>query len=318
VLSTGCTTVLKTAESTPLSALYLANLIKEAGVPKGVVNIVSGFGKTTGNAIAHHPKIKKVAFTGSTATGRAIMKAAAESNLKKVTLELGGKSPNIVFNDADIPNTVKNLVLGIFYNTGEVCCAGSRVYVQSGIYDEVSAAFKKAAEDIKIGNPFDEEVFMGAQASTMQLDKILKYIEIGKTEGATVVTGGARLGDKGYFVKPTIFADVQEDFKIVKEEIFGPVVTLTKFETAEEVIKLANDSDYGLAAGVHTQDINKAINVANRINSGTIWVNTYNDFNPMVPFGGYGQSGIGREMGAEALDNYTQVKAVRVALQELK
>jgi aldehyde dehydrogenase (NAD+) len=317
VLSTGCTTVLKTAESTPLSALYLANLIKEAGVPKGVVNIVSGFGKTTGNAIAHHPKIKKVAFTGSTATGRAIMKSAAESNLKKVTLELGGKSPNIVFNDADIPNTIKNLVLGIFYNTGEVCCAGSRVYIQSGIYDEVVAAFKKAAEDIKIGNPFDEEVFMGAQASTMQLDKILKYIEIGKSEGATVVTGGARLGDKGYFVKPTIFADVKEDFKIVKEEIFGPVVTLTKFETAEEVIKLANDSDYGLAAGVHTKDVNKAIGVANRINSGTIWVNTYNDFNPMVPFGGYGQSGIGREMGAEALDNYTQVKAVRVGLQPL-
>jgi len=318
VLSTGCTTVLKTAESTPLSALYLANLIKEAGVPKGVVNIVSGFGKTTGNALAYHLKINKIAFTGSTVTGRAIMKAAAESNLKKVTLELGGKSPNIVFNDADIPKTVKNLAFGIFFNTGEVCCAGSRVYVQSGIYDEVLAAFKKEAESIKVGNPFDEDVFMGAQASTTQMEKVLDYIESGKNEGATIVTGGSRIGNKGNFIKPTIFADVREHFKIVKDEIFGPVVTLTKFDTAEEVIKMANDSEYGLAAGIHTENINTAITVANRINSGTVWVNTYNDFHPMIPFGGYNQSGFGREMGTQVLDDYTQVKAVRVGLKPLQ
>lgn len=230
-------------------------------------------------------------------------------------MELGGKSPNIVFNDADVEATVKHLVTGIFYNTGEVCCAGSRIYIQEGVYDEVLAAFKKAAESVKIGNPFDESVFMGAQASTMQLDKILKYIEIGKNEGARVITGGERLGDKGYFVKPTIFADVKEDMQIVKDEIFGPVVTISKFKDVEEVVALANDSEYGLAAGIHTENINTAINVANRLLSGTVWVNTYNDFNPMVPFGGYSQSGIGREMGEEALDNYTQVKAVRIGLK---
>ncbi|CUM63646.1 uncharacterized protein PRCAT00001229001 [Priceomyces carsonii] len=314
VLSTGCTTVLKTAESTPLSALFLANLIKEAGVPAGVVNIVSGFGKIAGEAISLHPKIKKVAFTGSTATGRHIMKAAAESNLKKVTLELGGKSPNIVFNDADVKKTVQNLITGIFYNTGEVCCAGSRIYIQDGIYEEVLSEFKKAAESVKIGNPFEEGVFMGAQASSNQLSKILKYIEIGKEEGATCLTGGARLGDKGFFVQPTIFSDVEENMRIVEDEIFGPVVTVKKFSTVDEVVDLSNASQYGLAAGIHTEDINKAIDVSNRLNSGTVWVNTYNDFHPMVPFGGYGQSGIGREMGAEALEGYTQAKAVRVGI----
>lgn len=314
VLTTGCTTILKTAESTPLSALYLATLIKEAGVPPGVINIVSGFGKTTGDYISHHPRIKKIAFTGSTATGRIIMKASAESNLKKISLELGGKSPNIVFNDADVSKTVQHLITGIFYNTGEVCCAGSRIYIQEGIYDEVLDAFKKAAEGVKIGNPFDEDVFMGAQASQAQLSKILKYIEIGKGEGAEVITGGARLGDKGYFIKPTIFGAVKEDMQIVRDEIFGPVVTVSKFSTTDEVVKLANDTEYGLAAGIHTTDVNKAIDVARKIKAGTVWVNTYNDFHPMVPFGGYGQSGIGREMGYEVLDNYLQAKAVRMGI----
>lgn len=313
-LATGNTVVLKSAESTPLSALYMANLIKEAGIPAGVVNIVSGFGKIAGEAIATHMKIKKVAFTGSTATGRHIMKAAAESNLKKVTLELGGKSPNIIFDDADVAKAVQSLVLGIFYNTGEVCCAGSRIYVQEGVYDQVLSEFQKAAENIKIGNPFEEGTFMGAQASVAQMDKILKFIEIGKKEGATVVTGGERLGDKGYFIKPTIFGNVTEDMDIVKNEIFGPVATITKFKTVDEVVELANDSPYGLAAGVHTEDLNKAHNVAARIKAGTLWVNTYNDFHQNVPFGGYGESGFGREMGAESLDNYTQVKAVRIAI----
>ncbi|CAH2356010.1 potassium-activated aldehyde dehydrogenase, mitochondrial [[Candida] railenensis] len=313
-LATGNTIVLKSAESTPLSALYMANLIKEAGIPAGVVNIVSGFGKIAGEAIATHQKIKKVAFTGSTATGRHIMKAAAESNLKKVTLELGGKSPNIVFDDANVSKAVQSLVAGIFYNTGEVCCAGSRIYVQEGVYDQVLSEFKAAAEGIKIGNPFDEDVFMGAQASYAQLTKILKFIEIGKNQGATLITGGERVDDKGYFIKPTIFGDVTKDMDIVKEEIFGPVVTISKFKTVDEIVETANDSPYGLAAGVHTEDINKAIDVANRIKSGTIWVNTYNDFHQSVPFGGYGESGFGREMGQESLDNYTQVKAVRIGL----
>ncbi|CAM9011103.1 hypothetical protein WICANDRAFT_30064 [Wickerhamomyces anomalus NRRL Y-366-8] len=315
-LATGNTVVLKPAEATPLSALYVSKLVAEAGIPAGVVNIVPGFGKIVGEKISTHPKIKKVAFTGSTATGRHIMKAAAESNLKKVTLELGGKSPNIVFNDADIKQTVQSLITGIFFNSGEICCAGSRVYVQDGIYDEVLKEFKSFAEGLKIGNPFEDGVFQGAQTSQMQVDKILQYVDIGKSEGATLISGGERLNQKGYFIKPTIFADVKEDSRIVKEEIFGPVVTVSKFSTVEEAIKLANDTNYGLAAGIHTTDINKAIDVSNRVKAGTVWINTYNDFHQQVPFGGYGESGIGREMGADALDNYTQVKGVRIAIQK--
>ncbi|EGW33422.1 uncharacterized protein SPAPADRAFT_136378 [Spathaspora passalidarum NRRL Y-27907] len=316
VIATGCTTVLKTAESTPLSALYLATLLVKAGLPKGAVNIISGFGPTAGSAIASHPRINKVAFTGSTATGRIIMKAAADSNLKKVTLELGGKSPNIVFNDADLDQTIGHLITAIFYNSGEVCCAGSRVLIQSGIYDEVVKKFKVAAESVKTGNPFEESTFMGAQASEIQLSKILKYIELGKKQGATVVTGGERCAGKGYFVKPTIFADVHRDMDIVKDEIFGPVVTLIKFDTVDEAVALANDTEYGLAAGIHSTDVNKVLSVSSRIKAGTIWVNTYNDFHPMVPFGGYGASGIGREMGEEVFHEYTQVKAVRLHINK--
>ncbi len=317
-LATGNTVVLKTAETTPLSALYIAKLTQEAGFPKGVLNVISGFGPTAGSAITLHPKIKKIAFTGSTATGRVIMKNAAESNLKKVTLELGGKSPNIVFNDADVSTAVANISFGIFYNSGEVCCAGSRVYVQEGIYDKVLEAFKKDALAVKVGNPFDEEVFQGAQTSQMQVDKILDYVKLGQQEGAKLITGGERVEGKGYFIKPTIFSDVEEDMRIVKEEIFGPVVTVTKFKTVDEVIEMANNSEYGLAAGLHTTDVNKAVDVSNRLKAGTVWVNTYNAFHPMVPFGGYNQSGIGKEMGAEALDNYTQVKAVRIKIESKK
>ncbi|CAK9440319.1 uncharacterized protein LODBEIA_P44190 [Lodderomyces beijingensis] len=314
VLASGSTTVLKSAESTPLSALYIAKLLVEAGMPKGVINIISGFGKTAGMAIASHPKLEKVAFTGSTGVGKLIMKAAAESNLKKVTLELGGKSPNIVFDDAHLENTVQNLVNAIFYNSGEVCCAGSRVLIQSGIYDTILAKFKEAAENLKVGNPFDPETFMGAQVSEGQLSKILNYIEIGEKEGAKLVTGGKRKDGKGFFLEPTIFTDVKEHHRIQEEEIFGPVVTVIKFDTVEEAIALANDSDYGLAAGIHTTNVNTAIHVANKVNAGTIWVNTYNDFNPMVPFGGFHSSGIGREMGEEVFHEYTQCKAVRLKL----
>ncbi|SCU82307.1 LAFA_0C10418g1_1 [Lachancea sp. 'fantastica'] len=312
-LATGNTVVLKTAESTPLSALYVSQFVPKSGIPPGVVNIVSGFGKIVGEALTNHPKIKKVAFTGSTATGRHIYQNAGQ-NLKKVTLELGGKSPNIVFADADIKQAVQNVILGIYYNSGEVCCAGSRVYVEESAHDEFVQELKAAAEGLKVGDPFDESTFQGAQTSQMQLSKILKYVEIGKEEGATLVTGGERLGTKGYYIQPTVFGNVTEDMRIVKEEIFGPVVTVSKFKTVDELISMANDSEYGLAAGIHTTNINKALEVSNKVNAGTVWVNTFNDFHHSVPFGGFNASGIGREMGSEALENYTQTKAVRVKI----
>lgn len=312
-LATGNTVVLKTAESTPLSALVVSQYASEVGIPAGVINIISGFGPT-GAAIAKHPRIKKVAFTGSTATGRFIMKAAAESNLKKVTLELGGKSPHIIFDDADLDTAVEVAALGIFYNSGEVCSAGSRLYVQDTIYEEFINRLKARAEAISVGDPFDNETFQGSQTSKNQLDKILKYIELGKEEGARLVTGGSRLDRPGYFIAPTVFADVKEDMRIVREEIFGPVIVATKFSSVAEVVDLANNSEYGLGAGLHTEDINKAIDVASKIHSGSVWVNTYNAFHEAVPFGGFNQSGMGREMGEQSIDNYTQTKAVRIKI----
>ncbi|KAL3232920.1 Aldehyde dehydrogenase 5, mitochondrial [Nakaseomyces bracarensis] len=314
-LATGNTVVLKPAELTPLSALFASKLCQEAGVPKGVVNIIPGPGRTVGERICTHPDIKKVAFTGSTATGARIMKTAADT-IKKVTLELGGKSPNIVFADADLDKAVSNISHGIFFNSGEVCCAGSRIYVQDKCYEEVLNKFKAYTEALKVGNPFGENVYQGSQTSKAQLDKILEYVDIGKKEGARIVTGGERIGNKGYFFKPTIFADVKENMAIVKDEIFGPIVTISKFSTVDEVIDMANDSQYGLAAGIHTKDVNKAVEVSNRLKAGTIWINTYNAFHQNIPFGGFGQSGIGREMGSAALDNYTQVKSVRMHIDK--
>jgi aldehyde dehydrogenase (NAD+) len=313
-LATGNTIVMKTAEQTPLSALVVATLIKEAGFPPGVVNIISGIGRIAGAAMSSHMDIDKIAFTGSTPVGRQIMKAAASSNLKKVTLELGGKSPNIVFNDADIDNSISWANFGIFFNHGQSCCAGSRIYVQSGIYDKFIALFKKRAIANKVGDPFAADTFQGPQVSQLQYDRIMGYIEDGKKAGATVVTGGERHGDKGYFIKPTIFSNVTEDMKIVKEEIFGPVVTVSKFETEEDVIKAANDSSFGLASAVHTASINTAIRVANSLRAGTVWINQYNMTHHQLPFGGYKQSGIGRELGEEALANYTETKTVSIRL----
>ncbi|KAI0806425.1 aldehyde dehydrogenase [Xylaria sp. FL0064] len=313
-LATGNTIVLKTAEQTPLSALVFANLIKEAGFPPGVVNIISGFGRVAGAAISSHMDIDKVAFTGSTIVGRTIMKAAAASNLKKVTLELGGKSPNIIFNDADIEQAVSWVNFGIYYNHGQCCCAGSRVYVQEGIYDKFVEAFKKRAEENSVGDPFDHSTFQGPQVSKLQFDRIMGYIEEGKKGGATIATGGERIGDKGYFIKPTIFTNVTSDMKIMQEEIFGPVCALAKFKDEEEVIKLGNDSTYGLAAAVHTRDINTALRVSNSIKAGTVWVNCYNMLHHQLPFGGFKESGIGRELGEAALSNYTQTKSVSIRL----
>lgn len=313
-LATGNTVVLKTAEQTPLSALVFANLVKEAGFPPGVLNIISGFGKVAGAAVASHMDIDKIAFTGSTLVGRSIMKAAASSNLKKVTLELGGKSPNIVFNDADIEQAISWVNFGIYYNHGQCCCAGSRIYVQDGIYDKFVAAFKKRALENKVGDPFAADTFQGPQVSQVQYERIMGYIESGKQEGATVETGGARHGDKGYFIQPTIFTNVTQNMKIMQEEIFGPVCAIAKFSTEDEVIKMGNDSSYGLAAAVHTNDLNTALRVTNRLRAGTVWVNCYNLLRHEVPFGGYKQSGIGRELGEAALANYTQNKSVAIRL----
>ncbi len=310
----GNTVVLKTAEQTPLSALVAANLIKEAGFPPGVINIISGFGKIAGAAISAHMDVDKVAFTGSTVVGRQVMKAAAGSNLKKVTLELGGKSPNIIFNDADIANAISWVNFGIFFNHGQCCCAGSRVYVQSGVYDKFVQRFKERANQNKVGDPFHHETFQGPQVSQVQYDRIMGYIQEGKKEGATVLTGGERHGDKGYFIQPTIFSDVTENMKIVQEEIFGPVCSISKFETEEEVIKTGNNTTYGLAAAVHTQSLNTAIRVSNQLRAGTVWVNQYNMLHHQIPFGGYKESGIGRELGEAALANYTQTKSVSIRL----
>jgi len=313
-IACGNVVVLKTAEQTPLSALYAAKLVKEAGFPPGVINIISGFGKTAGAAISSHMDVDKVAFTGSTIVGRQIMKAAAGSNLKKVTLELGGKSPNIVFDDADIDNAISWVNFGIFFNHGQCCCAGSRVYVQEGIYDKFVERFKERAAANKVGDPFAQDTFQGPQVSQLQFDRIMNFIDEGKKAGAKVETGGKRKGDVGYFIEPTIFSNVTEDMKIMKEEIFGPVCSIAKFKTKEDAIKVGNSSTYGLAAAVHTTNLNTAIEVSNKLKAGTVWVNTYNTLHHQLPFGGYKESGIGRELGEAALDNYTQTKTVSIRL----
>lgn len=313
-LATGNTIIMKTAEQTPLSALVFANLVKEAGFPPGVFNLISGFGKTAGAAISSHMGIDKVAFTGSTVVGRQIMKAAAASNLKKVTLELGGKSPNIVFNDADIEQAISWVNFGIYFNHGQTCCAGTRIFVQEGIYDKFLEAFKKRALANKVGDPFHHETFQGPQVSQLQFDRIMGYIQSGKEEGATVEIGGERHGEKGYFIQPTVFSNVTADMKIMREEIFGPVAAIAKFKDEEEVIQMGNDSNYGLAAAVHTRDLNTAIRVSNEIQAGTVWVNCYNLLHHQMPFGGYKESGIGRELGEAALANYTQNKSVAIRL----
>jgi len=313
-IACGNTVVLKTAEQTPLSALVACRLVKEAGFPPGVINVLSGFGKVAGAAISAHMDIDKVAFTGSTVVGRQIMKAAAGSNLKKVTLELGGKSPNIVFEDADIDNAISWVNFGIFFNHGQCCCAGSRVYVQESIYDKFIQRFKERASKNVVGDPFDSNTFQGPQVSQLQFDRIMGYIEEGKKEGATVEIGGQRKGDKGYFIEPTIFSNVTDNMKIMQEEIFGPVCAISKFKNKEDAIQLGNSSNYGLAAAVHTKNLNTAIEVSNALRAGTVWVNTYNTLHHQLPFGGYKESGIGRELGEAALDSYTQVKTVSIRL----
>lgn len=313
-LATGNCIVIKPSEFTPLTAIRMCHLIHEAGFPPGVINVVNGYGNTAGQAISMHMKIDKVAFTGSTLVGRKVMEASAKSNLKNVTLELGGKSPNIIFDDADLDQAVKWAAHGLFWNHGQACCAGTRIFVQEGIYDEFLKRLTEKAKSIKIGDPFGHDTYQGPQVSQIQFDRIMSYIESGKAEGATVHLGGDRWGTEGYFINPTIFTDVKSDMKIVKEEIFGPVGVVIKFKDQAEAISKANDTTYGLAAAVFTKDLNRAIETAHKLQAGTAWINCINHLHANVPFGGYKQSGIGRELGEYALSNYTNVKAVHVNL----
>ena len=312
-LACGNTIVLKPAEQTPLSALRLGEICQEAGLPDGVLNIVTGYGPTAGAALAEHMDVDKIAFTGGSATGRIIMQAASK-NLKRISLELGGKSPNIVFADSDIDSAVDGAMTGIFFNQGEVCCAGSRLFIEKSIHEEFIDKLSNKAANMRVGNPEDTGTQMGAQVSKEQFDKILGYIETGKQEGAKLVIGGERCGERGYFIKPTIFDAVDNNMRIAKEEIFGPVVSAITFDDVSEVVKQGNLSIYGLAAAVWTKDIKKAHRLARDLKAGTIWINTYNAFDAASPFGGFKQSGFGRELGVHALELYTHVKSVWINL----
>jgi phenylacetaldehyde dehydrogenase len=311
-LTTGNTVVLKPAEQTPLTAIRLAGLIAEAGVPEGVVNVVTGFGETAGASLAAHPMVDKVAFTGSTEVGRLIVHAAA-GNLKKVSLELGGKSPNIVFEDAS-PEAVAGAANAIFFNHGQCCVAGSRLFVQQSRFDEVVQGVADIAKSIKLGPGMNADTQMGPLVSEEQFQRVTGYLESGRADGATALTGGGRFGDEGYFVEPTVLTNVTRDMKVVREEIFGPVVVAAPFQSLDDIAAQANDSEYGLGAGIWTQDISKAHALAKKLRAGTIWINCYNVFDASLPFGGYKQSGWGREMGHEVLESYTEVKAVTAQL----
>jgi aldehyde dehydrogenase (NAD+) len=317
-LAAGNTVVLKPAEQTPVGAMELAKLIQEAGFPEGVVNIVPGYGETAGAALAAHPGIDKIAFTGSTEVGKLIAKAAAD-NLTKVSLELGGKAPNIVFADSDLEQAVAGAMMGIFYNQGQVCCAGSRLFVEESVKDNFLSKLSARAAKINVGDPMNKATQMGPQVSQEQLNRIKGFVDIARAEGATVVTGGESprfdgAFEKGYFFSPTIFSEVKNSMRVAQEEIFGPVVSVITFKDEDDLIKQANDTIYGLSAGIWTRDITRAHRFAKEIKAGVVWINTFNMFNAASPFGGYKQSGYGREMGRHALELYTQVKSVWVDL----
>jgi aldehyde dehydrogenase (NAD+) len=313
-LATGNTVVMKPAEQTPLSALRIGELVIETGFPEGVVNLLPGFGPTAGAAIARHMDVEKVAFTGSTEVGRLIMEAAAKSNLKRITLELGGKSPNIVFADADLDEAVEGAHMGVFVNQGQSCCAGSRVFVEEKIYQLFVEKSVARARKRRVGDPLDPTTEQGPQVDQSQFDSVMDYIESGRSDGATLACGGEPVGNRGYFIQPTVFADVRDEMKIARQEIFGPVMSVIAFKDVDEVIARANRTNYGLAAGVWTRDIKKAHAVANAMRAGTVWVNCYHVLDTRAPFGGFKQSGIGRELGEYGLQEYTEVKTVTVKL----
>jgi len=313
-LATGNTVVMKPAEQTPLTALRVGELILEAGFPPGVVNLLPGYGPTAGAAIARHMDVDKVAFTGSTEVGHLIMEASAKSNLKRVTLELGGKSPNIVFADADMDAAIEGSHFALFFNQGQCCCAGSRLFVEEKAYDEFVERSAARARRRTVGDPFDAATEQGPQVDQDQYNKVMHYIDSGRKEGARLVCGGDRVGDRGYFIQPTVFADVKDDMTIAKEEIFGPVMSIIKFRDMDDVVQRANRTDYSLAAAVWTRDIGKAHAIANSVRAGTVWVNCYDVFDAAAPFGGFKQSGLGRELGEYGLQQYTEVKTVTIKL----
>jgi acyl-CoA reductase-like NAD-dependent aldehyde dehydrogenase len=314
-LAAGCTVILKPASETPLTALLLADAAAEVGFPPGVLNVVPGHGRTAGEALVAHPGVDKIAFTGSTAVGQHIARVAVDT-VKRVSLELGGKSPNIVFADADLPAAAKGALNGIFYGKGEVCAAGSRLLVEESVHEQLVGMVAEGADGMKVGDPLEKGTRVGAVVSEQQMETVLGYIQKGVEEGARVVAGGGRADiEPGYFVKPTVFDDVTSDMTIAREEIFGPVLATLTFDGVEEAIELANDSMYGLAAAVWTSDVKKAHYVASRLKAGTVWINTYNLYDPASPFGGYKESGYGRDLGRHALEQYTQVKSVWVNLR---
>jgi phenylacetaldehyde dehydrogenase len=313
-LACGNTVVLKPSEETPLTALLLAEILQEAEIPAGVINVVPGFGETAGARLAAHPHVDKIAFTGSTEVGKLIAKTAAETNLKRVSLELGGKSPNIVFADADLARAVSGAFMGIFLNSGQICSAGSRLYVQEKVYEQTVDELTRSIENLQLGPGIDSMTQMGPLVSQTQMDRVLGYISIGNKEGARLVTGGKRASGHGagFFVEPTVFADVEGKMRIAREEIFGPVLAAIPFSDEEDLIAKANDTMYGLAAGVWTSDVKRAHRVAHALQAGTVYVNCYHMFDPAAPWGGFKQSGWGRELGPYALDLYTEIKNVIV------
>ncbi|KAK6225465.1 aldehyde dehydrogenase [Colletotrichum tabaci] len=315
-LACGNTVVLKAAEQTPLSILFLGTLVQQAGFPPGVVNFVNGYGRVAGGALVSHPLVDKVAFTGSTATARAIMGEAAKT-LKNITLETGGKSPLLVFGDADLEQAVKWSHMGIMSNQGQICTATSRILVQESVYDDFVPRFLETLRTVsKVGSQWDKDTYQGPQVSKVQFERVLEYIDIGKKEGATLAAGGEPLNiggkGKGFFVAPTVFTNVTTKMRVWGEEIFGPVVVIASFKTEEDAVALANDSQYGLGAAVFTQNVERAHRVASDIESGMVWINSTQDSDPRVPFGGVKQSGIGRELGEAGLEAYSQIKAVHV------
>ncbi len=319
-LAAGNTVVLKPAEQTPLTALALGELIIEAGFPPGVVNILTGRGEVTGAALVKHPGVDKISFTGSVPVGKEIMRNSAE-NLTKLTLELGGKSPNIIFADANMKSALRGAINGIFYGKGELCCAGSRLLVERSCYDDVVSALQETVSTLQVGDPFDKKTRIGALVSHEQTERVLKYIEIGKSEGAKLVTGGERVQfdnefANGCFVSPTVFADVDNSMTIAQEEIFGPALAVIPFDSEEDALTIANDTEFGLAAALWTNDIKRAHRMAAKLKAGTVWVNTVNMFDASLPFGGFKHSGFGRDLGEDALDGYLQTKSVWIDLND--